>query len=221
MIKIVVFAPHSDDETLGAGGYILKHKDLGDEVYWINVTNAKEEYGYTNEEVNGWNNAIEKVNKMFGFTKMYDLGLEPSGLDKMDKRQLIALFRHCIDEIKPNIVLIPFGEDTHSDHRIVFDCVMSCCKSFRCPTVEKILCMEIISESDYAVSDKGFVPNFYVDISNYIDKKIEIAKTYNSEILESPFPRNCESIKGLAKFRGASCYAHYAEGFRIMKEVER
>lgn len=47
MNKIVVFSPHSDDETLGAGGYLLKHRDMGDEIYWVNVTNAKTEYGYS------------------------------------------------------------------------------------------------------------------------------------------------------------------------------
>ena len=50
MKKILVVSPHADDEVLGAGGTILKHVQEGDKVYWINVTNAKEEYGYSKEE---------------------------------------------------------------------------------------------------------------------------------------------------------------------------
>ena len=99
--------------------------------------------------------------------------------------------------------------------------LMACCKSFRTPSVEKIMCTEIISETDYADSDYGFVPNYFVDISEYIDEKIRILAIYNSEVKESPFPRNEEAIRGLAKYRGASCYAHYAEAYRVLKIIER
>jgi len=38
-MKILVIAPHPDDETLGCGGTILKHKDLRDQIYWLIITN--------------------------------------------------------------------------------------------------------------------------------------------------------------------------------------
>ena len=81
--------------------------------------------------------------------------------------------------------------------------------------------MEILSETDYAVSDKGFVPNYYVDISPYIEKKIEIMKEYKSEIKASPFPRNVEAVRGLAKYRAAGCNVEYAEAFWLLKEIEK
>lgn len=221
MNKIVVFAPHSDDETLGAGGYLLKHRDMGDEIYWVNVTNAKTEYGYSEDEASRWNEIIDKVNMQFGFVKMYDLGLEPATLDCMCKATLISKIKDCIEVIKPNIVLLPYYEDTHSDHRIVFESVMACCKAFRNPSVEKILCMEIISETDYAISTKGFIPNYFVDITDYLEKKIEIMRLYDSEISLPPFPRSIEAIRGLASARGASSFCRYAEAFLLVKQVER
>ena len=221
MKTIVVVAPHSDDETLGAGGYLLKHKDAGDLIYWINVTNAKKEYGYSEAEIEYWNKTINNVKERIGFTKIYDLGLEPAGLDKLESSKIVRCIKNVIGEIKPNIVLLPYYGDTHSDHRIVFDAVMAACKPFRCPSIEQILCMEIISETDYAVSDKGFIPNYFVDISDYIDEKLEVLNLYSSEIDESPFPRNLDAIKGLAKFRGASCNVHYAEAFRLLNFIER
>lgn len=39
-MRIAVVSPHPDDETLGAGGSIFKLKDEGNEIYWVNVTDA-------------------------------------------------------------------------------------------------------------------------------------------------------------------------------------
>lgn len=220
MKKLLVFSPHSDDETLGAGGMLLKHVKEKDEIYWVNVTNAKEEYGYPKEvEIQG----IDEVNtvaSLYGVKELIDLRLEPAGLDKYRISELVQIFADIVNKIQPQIIIIPFQYDIHTDHRIVFDAVYSCTKSFRFPSIEKVLCMEILSETDYAITDHGFVPNYYVDISDYIDKKIEIMKKYKNEIKPSPFPRNEDAIRGLAKFRAAGCNAEYAEAFRVIKEIE-
>lgn len=82
-------------------------------------------------------------------------------------------------------------------------------------------CLFRDNQTDYALSDYGFVPNFYVDISQYIDEKISIMTTYKNEVKESPFPGNVDAIKGLTKYRGAACNVEYAEAFRIIKQIER
>ena len=66
----------------------------------------------------------------------------------------------------------------------------------------------------------GYVPNYYVDISGYLEEKIAIMKEYKNEIKESPFPRNEQAIRGLAKYRAAACNVEYAEAFRVLKEIE-
>ena len=67
MKKILVVSPHADDETLGAGGYLLKHRDLKDEIYWLNVTNARTEYGYTEKEQYDGVNQTQKVSERKSF----------------------------------------------------------------------------------------------------------------------------------------------------------
>lgn len=220
MKKILVVSPHADDETLGAGGYLLKHRDLKDEIYWLNVTNARTEYGYTEKEQYDGVNQTQKVSERYGMKKFYDLCLEPAALDKYDKSFLINKFSEIIKEVEPNIVIIPFQFDVHSDHKVVFETMYSCTKSFRYPYVEMILSMEILSETDYAVSTQGFSPNLYVDISEYIDEKVSIMNEYENEIKPSPFPRNEDAIRGLAKFRAAACNVEYAEAFQILRKIE-
>jgi LmbE family N-acetylglucosaminyl deacetylase len=38
MRKVLVISVHPDDETIGAGGTLLKHKNLGDKIFWVNIT---------------------------------------------------------------------------------------------------------------------------------------------------------------------------------------
>jgi LmbE family N-acetylglucosaminyl deacetylase len=83
------------------------------------------------------------------------------------------------------------------------------------------LMMETISETDFAVplQSSWFIPNVFVDITDYMDKKIEIIKIYEKELGIHPFPRNVDNIKALATYRGSMCNAKYAESFMLLKEI--
>lgn len=80
---------------------------------------------------------------------------------------------------------------------------------------------ETISETEFAPSTKEycFQPNVFIDISEYIDKKIEIMEVFKSEVGQHPFPRSSQNIRALANFRGASCNCNYAESFVLLKEI--
>jgi LmbE family N-acetylglucosaminyl deacetylase len=219
-LNLLVVSPHADDETLGAGGLILKYKDAGWNVCWLNVTSVKEEYGFSAEVVVKREKEIQEVNRLFQFDNFINLSLKPANLDIYNKSDLVSRFSSVISKIQPEIVIIPFYNDVHSDHRIVFETIYSCTKSFRYPYLKKILCMEILSETDFAMSDHGFIPNYFVDITKYIDQKIKIMQVYKSEIAPPPFPRSIENIKSLARVRGSSCGCEFAEGFRLLKGIE-
>ncbi|MEY8414987.1 PIG-L family deacetylase [Tissierella praeacuta] len=220
MNRVLVVSPHPDDETLGAGGTLLRYKEEGSDIYWINFTNMKEDYGYTKERVRSRNDEINKVKKLFGFKNVYNLELEPSGLDKYSRMELILHVSEIVRDIEPNIILLPNREDIHSDHKIVFDTMFACTKSFRYPSIKKVLVMEIISETDFSYNPTAFRPNYFIDITKYVDKKIEIMKVYESELKEHPFPRSIENLIALAINRGAMAGKHYAEAFMLIKAIE-
>ncbi|MDY6845300.1 MAG: PIG-L family deacetylase, partial [Thermodesulfobacteriota bacterium] len=68
-------------------------------------------------------------------------------------------------------------------------------------------------------SNNNFTPNMFVDITDFIDRKIEIMKIYKNELCEHPFPRSGRNIRALATFRGAAAGYEYAESFMILKEI--
>ena len=71
--KILIVSPHPDDETLGAGGSLLRYKAQGAETYWLNITNMRPEFGYSTDEIATWEHIKEQVQQGFGFTHTIDL----------------------------------------------------------------------------------------------------------------------------------------------------
>lgn len=220
-MKILVVSPHPDDETLGAGGTILRYKAMKNKIYWLNITNMKKEYGYAEGKILKRNKEIQLVNKLYNFDDFYNLELEPAGLDKYSNSEIIRRISQIIYKVQPNTIILPYKYDIHSDHHIVYNWIYSCTKSFRYSCINKILAMEIISETDFSSSDNGFIPNYFIDISEFLEKKIEIMKVYESELSKHPFPRSIENIKSLATVRGATAGVKYAEAFRLIKAIEK
>lgn len=217
MNNVLVIAAHPDDETLGCGGTLLKHKANGDSIYWLICTETnKEKDFYKIRE-----NEVEKVSKMYGFDGVHHLELKTMQVDEYSIGWLIGRISKIINELKPNIIYLPFKGDAHSDHRKIFEVSYSCTKSFRYPFIKKIYMMEVLSETEFAPNTKedSFIPNVFVDISDYIDKKIEIVKVFESEIGEHPFPRSERNIRALGTLRGATAGCDYAESFTLLKEI--
>lgn len=221
MSKVLVIAVHPDDETLGCGGALLKHKFDGDEIHWGIMTSAKSFPGITSEQLKQRQKTILTVEKMYNFNSVVSLDLPTIKLDTLERSVIVDKISSLINEVKPEIIYLPFLYDVHSDHRVIFECAYSCTKSFRYPFIKRVLMMETLSETEFAPSLPGesFSPNVFVDISQFFDKKIKIMKEYTTEIKEHPFPRSIESIKGLAIYRGSAAGCKYAESFMLLKEI--
>lgn len=220
-MNIIVFACHPDDETLGCGGAVLRHKSEGDKVYWVIATCMKEADGFRKKLVMQRDKEINAVQKAFGFDKVYSLGISTTKVDQCKNNELVEMVSEIFNEVRPDIIYLPFRADVHSDHRILFEAVYSCTKIFRYPFIRKILMMEAVSETEFAPSLKedAFLANYYVDISDFLEKKIRIAKLYKGEMGKHPFPRSAETVRALATLRGSQAGCKYAEGFALLKEI--
>jgi hypothetical protein len=99
---------------------------------------------------------------------------------------------------------------------------MACTKSFRYPFLKKVLLYECISETEFApaIPERVFQPNYFVDISTFLNKKLEIMTRFESEVGEHPFPRSLRNIEALATYRGATAGVEYAEAFQLVKMID-
>lgn len=216
--KVLIIAVHPDDETLGCGGTLLKHKADGDEIYWLICTDIDKTHNYYETR----QDEIKIVGQLYGFEAIYNLDLKTMRVDEYSMSELIYKISSIICDVKPSVIYLPFKNDVHSDHRKIFEAAYSCTKSFRYPFIKKIYMMETLSETEFAPSTKedGFIPNVFIDISKYFEKKIEIMKKFKSEVAEHPFPRSERNLRSLATLRGATAGCEYAESFVLLKEIQ-
>ena len=223
MKKVIIISAHPDDEVLGGGGTLLKHIENGDEVYWLITTNISREQGFEDERVQSRQNEIKEVEKRIGIKKTFLLNYPTMQLSSRTIIDMVPKISKIFSEVKPEIIYCLNRSDAHSDHRITFDAVMACTKSFRYPYIKQVLLYECISETEFApaLPEKAFTPNYYVDITEFFQKKLDIMRIYESELGEHPFPRSERNIEALATFRGASVGVEYAEAFQLIKFIDK
>ena len=220
-MKILVIAPHPDDELLGCGGALLRRKSEGAILGWVIMTKISEDTGWSKNSVQERENEIEQVRKGLGVQPehLFQLGFPTTKLDTFPMGELIAKISEEFQSFQPEEVLVPYQGDVHSDHQITFKAVAACIKWFRYSSVRRVLAYETLSETEFGLDPQSsFQPNVFVDITNFMERKLELLRIYQSEIDEFPFPRSEKAIKALAQFRGCNSGFEYAEGFKLLLE---
>lgn len=115
--KILVFSPHVDDETIGLGATLFKHKEIGCKMALVYMTDgggsttesSREELIATRKKEG------KKVKETYGFESIYFLD-EIDGELNPEKTQLVDKIINILEIEKPNIIYTPFLLDGHRDH---------------------------------------------------------------------------------------------------------
>lgn len=221
-MKTLVIAPHPDDELLGCGGTLLRRIAEGGSIGWLLMTAITEEAGWQPEKITQRTSEIQRVCQGLGVypEHFFPLGFSTSELDSIPMSSMISRISEVFTEFEPEELLLPYPGDVHSDHRITFDAASACTKWFRYPSVRRVLVYETLSETDFGVDprDSGFRPNIFVDISQYIDRKLELMSIYECEMGAFPFPRSEQTLRALAQLRGSRAGVEAAEGFMLIHE---
>ena len=220
---VLIIAPHADDETLGCGGVILKHKNENDKIHYLLVTETEDNQIISGTNSKKRNDQIKSMKNFYKFNSFHRLGLIATMIDNIPINDIISKISDIIRKVKPTIIYLPFPGDIHSDHFVVFQAASACTKWFRASSLHTILVYETLSETNFILNPtiQIFKPNLFVDITNFIDSKIKACKIFKSEIGKHPFPRSLESIKALSMLRGSESGFKAAEAFMILKKIEK
>ncbi len=217
--KILVVAPHPDDEVLGAGGTLLRRKAEGATVAWLIVTSISIETGWSAEKMKQRANEIKRVTELFDFESVFELNFPTTQLDQVPMSDLVAAVSNVFKTFEPEEVFVPHPSDVHTDHRVVFNAVASCTKWFRYPSVKRVLAYETLSETDFGLgTSQAFRPNVFIDIEPYLDDKLRAMDIYASEVGAFPFPRSHQAIRAQATLRGVASGFKAAEAFELLRE---
>lgn len=222
-MKTLIVAPHADDELLGCGGTLLRRIAEGGTVAWLLMTTMTEKAGWPEEQIKQRASEIEQVRESLQVAPhhLFALGFTTAELDGISMRVLVNKMSEVFRNFQPEEVLLPYPGDIHSDHRVTFDVASACTKSFRYPSVKRVLAYETPSETDFGIDprDSGFKPNVFVNIGIHLERKLELLRIYQSEMGEFPFPRSEKTLRALACQRGSQVGVEAAEAFMCLREL--
>jgi len=217
--RILIMAPHPDDETLGCGGVIAKLAGKGSDVHVLIVTKGDDLFDQDLVK-RGREEAI-KAHRLLGVKKTHFADLPAIKLDMLPQYQINEKLSEYLSEIRPDILFLPFPGDINRDHQIVHACGMVAARPHK-KIIRSIYSYETLSATNWnsLVASSPFVPNVFVDISDTIERKIEALKAYASQLRKYPHPRSVEAIVALSRYRGGFVHLHYAEAFVCLRDIK-
>lgn len=222
-MKVLVIAPHPDDEVLGCGGTIKKYTSMGDQVYLCIATKAYTP-DWTEEFIANRKEEIESAVKTLGINKLFLLDFPTVKLDTISQKEINDSISKVVQEVKPEVVFIPFGGDINKDHKIIFEASLVALRPNLESSVKKVYCYEVLSETEWAKPaqkiEDVFMPNYYEDVFDYLEDKIKAMECYKSEVRDYPHPRSLEGIKILAQKRGLESGLKLSEAFMLIRETK-
>jgi LmbE family N-acetylglucosaminyl deacetylase len=219
-MKVLVIAPHPDDEVIGAGGTIVKHVQHGDEVHLCVVTKAYVP-DWSEEIIKEKRREVIAASKILGIKDITFCDLPTVKLDTIPQKELNKAISDTVNAVKPDIVYTTHKGDLHNDHRLVFEATMVAVRPTPKNFVKRLLSYELPSSTDLAPPflDRAFMPNVYVEISDVLETKIEAMSMYKTELREYPNPRSLEGLRIYAKRRGLAIQVEAAEAFMLIRET--
>jgi len=219
-MKVLVVAPHADDEVLGVGGTIAKYIDEGHEVY-VCVMTIGHPSMFSQEVLNKLRIEAIDAHKFLGIKDTLFLEFPAVMLSEVPKHEVNKKINEVIDNVQPDIVFIPHFGDMHLDHYIVSQAVMVGVRPIKEHKILEVYSYETLSETEWNIPHvtNAFMPNTYIDITNYLDKKKKAMGCFTTQLAEFPHPRSLEAIESLAKLRGSTIGVRAAEAFCLVRRI--
>lgn len=214
--RLLVIAPHPDDEAICAGGIIMKAKKEKAEVFVLYMSTGGSRQ-FTNGETKEKDRLKEaRAAAKYGNFAML-VGFEGTStlVDTMAQKSLIEMVEDTVKIFKPTIVVVPYRNAYAQDHIAVAE---ACIAAFRPMPAHLHPQPKIILEYEEATRwPIASNPNFYVDISDVMEEKINLYKCHATQFVEDPHPRSYENLRRLAGLRGTEIGVKYAEGFNLLR----
>lgn len=219
--RILVVAAHPDDELLGAGGTLIKHKESGDIIYCLILgEGVMSRTGSDMGEVSKLQSESQKVGKIIGFKEIYFSNFPDNSFDTVSLLSVAKEVEKYLEKVKPDVVYTHFENDLNVDHRVVFRAVLTASRPCNGNCPKAIYTFETLSSTEWqSKNGQLFRPNKYVGIEGVIEQKIMAMREYKGEIRKYPHPRSPEGIKILASFRGLESGLKFAEAFEVVREI--
>lgn len=228
---ILIVAAHPDDEALGCGGTMAKLASAGAAVHvafladGVSARSSREAVELLPEQghkLDARRAAAHQAGDVLGaatvsFDDLPDNRLDSIPLLEITQRVEVLIARH-----RPTMVLTHHAGDLNIDHRRVHQAVVTACRPQRGHPVRTLLTFEVPSSTEWQPPASGavFAPNWFVDISETLDRKLKALDAYAAELRDWPHPRSRQGVEHLARWRGATVGCEAAEAFMLARALQ-
>jgi LmbE family N-acetylglucosaminyl deacetylase len=217
-MRVLVFAAHPDDEVLGMGGTLALHTSAGDVVRTICMTDgASAQYPDEPEKREIKQGEAKRASAAVGVDDYVHLDLPNIGLREVSHRELNGVVEAQVLEFRPEVIYT-IHPDVNADHVALFESVAVAARTRAGTTVERFLTYAASSSVEWtSLPTRPFVPNWYVDISDTVDRKCAAFDEYTTEQRPYPHPRNARALRALAEATGVAVGYDFAEAFVLVR----
>jgi len=216
---ILVVGAHPDDEVLGPGGTLAKHTDNGDEVHALIVTEGTTTQYNDESLIEEKRAAARACSDILGLEDVHFGDLTDMKLDMTAHVDVNAVIEETVEAVEPDVIYTHSPHEVNNDHIAVYESTLVAARPGS--GVSRIYAYETPSSTEWVGGDKQrFSPNLYVDISGYVDTKIEAFTQYGIEERDFPHPRSEKAIRARATTRGVEAGYEACEAFGIVRMYE-
>lgn len=223
-MRVLAVGSHPDDLELSCGGTLARMAKEGYEVYTCHVCNGNmghavimpPELGPMREK------EAERAGEVLGVKKVYnvDVGDCMVYAENIDvRREMVRIIR----EVKPDFIITHGPDDYMNDHlqvsQLVFETSFTATVGHmfpEYPVFDKVVPIYYMDN----LAGTNFVPEMYVDVSDYIETKLRAVECHESQIVwmrEHDKIDFIEFVRSCTRGRGLQCGVMYAEGFKTCK----
>lgn len=219
MYTVLVVTAHPDDMEIACAGTLLKCRERGDRVVVCHLCDGDKGHVIIPPAELG----PMRIEEARASARIGDFEVIWGGFHDLavfsDNEKARTMLVNIIRQVDPDFIITHTPNDYMPDHvaasKLTFDaCFSATCKSYSAdvPTPARLVPLYYMD----SLAGVGFNPTEYVDVTPYIDKKLEMLNCHESQIVwmrdhdNIDFP---DMVKTCSRYRGYQCGAEYAEGF--------
>lgn len=200
--RVLALGAHPDDVELGCAGTLILARKAGVETHAAVMSHCEDEAPPTKPDLRM--DEFLRASEVTGAAPhSYRL---PNRELPEHRRDVMGILERLQEDLRPDLVFIPFLEDPHQDHSTVATAAV---RTFR--RNETILQYEILRYGSHS-----FTPSLFVDVTDVLEAKLAALRCYESQLKARAYFDE-ESFRSLARTRGAQSGCPYAEGFVLYR----
>jgi N-acetylglucosamine malate deacetylase 1 len=215
--KILVVAAHPDDEVLGCGGTMAKFANQGHEVRILLLGSGRADPSSPQERQKILRQSDSANFTLLGFRERVAMYQFPdNAFDSVKLLDIVHVIEKQKELFQPDSIFTHSIHDLNIDHRITYQAVITATRPMKGECVRDIFSFEVLSSTEWNYPTR-FSPNFFMDISETINTKLQAIQCYKGELKKFPHPRSLKGIRLNSEYWGMKVGYENAEAFELIR----